>query len=82
VLKSVLSVEVIDVRLIWICGGSVPGGRVVEGGSFSLLVEWLEVVLVWEEVSPAVVWDVKEGTVWEDGRGCGTVGRGKSLCTI
>ena len=72
-----------EVRRAWIWGGSVPGGReVAGGGSFSLFVDWLEVVLVWEEVSPAVVWEVKEGTVCEDERGAGRVGMGKSLCTI
>ena len=61
----------------------MPGGRdVVGGGSFSLFVDWLEVVLVWEEVSPAVVWEVKEGIACEDGRGAERIGMGKSLCTI
>jgi hypothetical protein len=72
-----------EVRRAWIWVGSVPGGtEVMGGGSFSLFVDWLEVVLVWEEVSPALVWEVKEGTVCEDGRSAGRVGTGKSLCTI
>lgn len=56
--------------------------EVVEGGSFSLFWEWVELVLVWEEVSPAVACVVKEGTVWEDGGGAGVMGVEKSLCTI
>jgi hypothetical protein len=78
--KRLVRVDVIEVRRSCICGGRVPGGREVRsscgGGSFSLFVEWLEVVLVWEEVEPAVVWMVKEG------RGAGVDGMGKSSCTI
>jgi hypothetical protein len=80
--KRVVRVVVMDVRRILISGGREPGGRdVVGGGSFSLFVDWLEIVLVWEEDSPAVVCEV-EGTVWEDSRGMGTEGIGKSSCTI
>lgn len=41
-------------------------------------------MLVWEELSPAVVCEVKEGTIWEDGSGVGWegMGIGKSLCII
>jgi hypothetical protein len=53
----------------------------VGGGSFSLA-DWSDEVLVWEDVSPAVVCEVKDGTVSEEGRGASRAGVGKSSRTI
>ena len=45
--KRVVRVFVTDVSRIWISGCKEPGGReMAGGGSFSLFVDWLEVVLV------------------------------------